>query len=81
MLLCLAINAKTNPHRVSLYLENIASKYNDNEFRENFRLSREAFHFTLDRIIQIFNGREDPIKIEKELLAVMWLLATPDSYR
>lgn len=76
----LAATTKNMPHRIGQYFEQVASKYDDKEFRENFRLSREAFHFVLQTILQVFEG-EEPIKIEKALLSVIWLLATPDSYR
>lgn len=73
------------PVRIQNYFEVTVSGYTEKEFQSHFRVTREAFE-TLLRLLKPFmknnysSGR--PTKdIDKQLLAVLWLLATPDSYR
>lgn len=73
------------PPRIKNYVERIVSGYNSVEFQQNFRMSREAFD-TLCRLMNqnipsIQGGTDINIDLEKQLLAVIWLLATPESYR
>lgn len=76
---------KETPPRINLYVEQIVMNYNSVEFQQNFRMSREAF----EKLLGVFNtnlhlvrgGENLRILPEKQLLAVIWILATPDSYR
>ena len=76
---------KEAPPRINFFVERIANNYNSDEFQQNFRMSREAF----DNLLGFFNthlhlvrgGDNLKISSQKQLLAVVWILATPDSYR
>jgi hypothetical protein len=57
----------------------------DAEFKADFRISRNTFEKLLIRIGPTLEASCDTgrkkMKARKQLLAVLWLLATPDSYR
>lgn len=76
--------------RIQNYVENIISSYSDNVFQSHFRLSRSVFYNLLIPMIEtsytkvkthIHKTGRPEIPIQKQLMAVLWLLATPDSYR
>ncbi|XP_016665078.1 putative nuclease HARBI1 [Acyrthosiphon pisum] len=81
---------KDFPIRIQNYIENVVVHYSDNVFQSHFRLSRTVFYNTLLPMIEISQnnmtnkekktGRPE-IPIVKQLLSVLWILATPDSYR
>lgn len=76
---------KEAPPRINKYVQNIVANYNQVEFQQNFRMSRESFekllhHFYLN--IHLVQGAENfKISPEKQLLAAIWILATPESFR
>lgn len=81
---------KDLPIRIKNYIENVVVHYSDNVSQSHFRISRSVFHNTLLPMIEISQNKinngekktERPeIPIEKQLLSVLWILATPDSYR
>ncbi|XP_063913993.1 uncharacterized protein LOC135130530 [Zophobas morio] len=59
--------------------------YNRTQFRSHFRISYEAYEGLLvilgPRLQRVGNKGRNIIPVEKQLLSVLWLLATPDSYR
>ena len=68
--------------RIQNYLE-YCINYNGQEFRQHFRLSRDAFDFVLGLVTLNIDESQKPfeIPVEKQLLAVIWLLANQESYR
>lgn len=78
------LKPKYKRKKICSYVENIVSQYDDIEFMQNFRLTRQAFHYTFSKIIRLLSLEDiimEPKKIEKNVLAVIWLLATPECYR
>lgn len=72
--------------RLQNYVENIVVRYNDVEFKENFRLSRGTFEYLLYLIRPDIEGKiyefgPMPIAPEKQLYIALWVLGTSDSYR
>lgn len=70
--------------RTENYFEITVPQYSPSEFQSHFRMSLAAFNSLCDQIIPMLStyttGR--PMKNRrKQILAVIWLLATPDSYR
>lgn len=61
-------------------------KYDDDEFRQNFRMRRESFEVLLNLLKEKIEGAHgDPgrnkISARTQLLMAIWYFATPDSYR
>lgn len=67
-------------------MDNIVSSYDEIEFQRHFRLQRSTFEKLLQVIAPLLcinqsrTGRPQ-VDPQKQLLAVLWILATPDSYR
>lgn len=86
-MLLIGTHLKKRPNRIVGYIENIAN-FTSVEFQRHFRLSCEAFEYLLEQVGPLLKpenknkqtGRSliDP---RKQLLSVIWILATPDSYR
>ncbi|KAJ8966429.1 hypothetical protein NQ314_003527 [Rhamnusium bicolor] len=60
------------------------TNYHRIEFQQNFRISRNAFNYLIGRhasYVDECNTNNLKISLEKQLLAVVGLLATPESYR
>lgn len=72
------------PQRIQNYIEVILPQFTARQFQQHFRISVEAYEHLLQMVGPRFplspNGRPT-VNIEKQLLAVIWLLATPDSFR
>ncbi|XP_043285712.1 putative nuclease HARBI1 [Venturia canescens] len=71
--------------RISGYVSTIVRDYSSQQFKEHFRLSRTTFE-NLERILtpQLMRTAESgrfTTDVRIQLLAVLWLLATPDSFR
>jgi len=78
---------KEKPNRIVGYMENIAN-FRNIEFQRHFRLSIEAFEYLLEQIGPLLKSENENkqtgrplIETRKQLLSVIWILATPDSYR
>jgi hypothetical protein len=70
------------PERIESYVEKIVAGYCDSQFQENFRMSRYAFDKLQGLVSKIFLDADLSISLlQNDLLAVIWLLATPDSFR
>lgn len=71
--------------RCENYYEITVPRYLPEEFQSHFRMTPDAFHTLCRHIIprlKTTDSKGRPIKnSEKQILAVIWLLATPDSYR
>lgn len=74
---------RREPHRIQLFSEVTIRNSTDKEFQSHFRMTRQTFKMLLE-ITHLENtattGRPT-ILAEKQLLTILWLLATPDSYR
>lgn len=61
------------------------ANYDELQFQQNFRMNREAFENLLIIVSSKIPSNEGPgrptIPAKKQLLAIIWLLATPESYR
>lgn len=71
--------------RLTGYIEHIIPGYSAKEFKSHFRISRQSF----DKLVPIVDSKIEKICLlgrpmiptERQLLATLWILATPDSYR
>lgn len=59
--------------------------YRNDEFQSHFRMPFEAFEALLENITPLIDNSVDvmhmTIPVEKQVLAVIWLLANRESYR
>ncbi|XP_024882898.1 uncharacterized protein LOC112461754 isoform X2 [Temnothorax curvispinosus] len=73
------------PARCQNFVELVVPRFTFKQFQENFRMSAPAFERLLTVIAPLLENRtgtgRPTTKIEKQLLAVVWLLATPDCFR
>ncbi|XP_018313143.1 putative nuclease HARBI1 [Mycetomoellerius zeteki] len=70
--------------RIEGYVEEIVPRFNTKQFREHYRMLPSTFELLENRLGPILAG--DPINkpcipVRTQLLATLWLLATPDSFR
>jgi len=76
---------KQQQPRVKDYIERVLPNFNARQFQNHFRVSREAYKAILFRVGPLLSKKKTVgrlfISIEKQLLSVLWILATPDSYR
>ena len=74
------------PSRIQNFLEVTIHQCSDKEFQQHFRISRIVYNQLLLKLTPILlrdegaSGRPQ-IPIDRQILSVLWLLATPDSYR
>ncbi|XP_020299336.1 putative nuclease HARBI1, partial [Pseudomyrmex gracilis] len=88
-MLLIETQLKEKPNRIVGYIEHVVDNYSSTEFQQHFRLSFEAFDYLLEQVGPLLNsaGNENKqtgrplIDPRKQLLSVIWILATPDSYR
>lgn len=71
--------------RIEGYVSTIVRDYSGRQFREHFRMSRTKYEnleqiLTPDLIRTAESGRFT-LDVRTQLLAVLWLFATPDSFR
>ena len=73
------------PRRIEGYVQEIIPRLSHNQFREHFRMLPETYELLEQRLSNtLLNQNNDGrpmIPVRKQLLASLWLLATPDSYR
>ncbi|KAJ8970648.1 hypothetical protein NQ314_001086 [Rhamnusium bicolor] len=76
---------KNRPERLKNYVERIIPAMQARQFQSHFRINRQTFEVLVPLIDGIINKKtiigRNRINTEKQLLAVLWILATPDSYR
>jgi len=79
------INDSAKPHRIEGFIERVVDMSTASEFQSHFRVTITSFQWLLNRIAPLLQSvREaghqttDP---KRQLLAFLWLLATPDSFR
>lgn len=68
------------------FIETVVENCNNKEFQQHFRMTRVHFQELLNCFSQSLERQEGScgrlrIPAKKQLLSVLWLLATPDSYR
>lgn len=76
-------NSRTKPHRIEGFIERVVDISTASEFQCHFRIT--SFQYLLNRITPLLQSTRaaehqttDP---KRQLLAFLWLLATPDSFR
>ncbi|KAF7996136.1 hypothetical protein HCN44_010802 [Aphidius gifuensis] len=76
------------PIRVENYIDNVVFRSSPEIFQSHFRLTWEAYETieneigpTLNRNVNEFGFGRPCMPIRKQILSVLWLLATPESYR
>lgn len=70
--------------RIEGYVENIVPRFNTRQFREHYRILPRTFEVLENRLGPILagnNGNKPCIPVRTQLLASLWLLSTPDSFR
>lgn len=70
--------------RIEGYVENTVPRFNAKQFRENYRMLPSTFELLENRLGPILVGdcgNKPCIPVRTQLLASLWLLATPDSFR
>jgi len=79
------VKERNEPSRIKMFIEHTIANSTETEFQSHFRISLSAFDWLYNCIAPELqsarlSGRQmiDP---KKQILAVLWLLATPDSYR
>ncbi|KAE8746725.1 hypothetical protein FOCC_FOCC006589 [Frankliniella occidentalis] len=73
------------PVRNENYYDVTVPRYTDRQFREHFRLTRTTYENLELRVGHLLQGNESEgrprIEVRKQLLSVLWVLATPESFR
>ncbi|CAH0564234.1 unnamed protein product [Brassicogethes aeneus] len=73
------------PVRIQQYVEQVVPSYTAQQFQQHFRITIDAYEHLLNvmgpQMSRQGEAGRPNINVEKQLLAVIWLLATPDSYR
>lgn len=84
------VKSKTRPRKRKIsrcqnYFEEIIPKFSFKEFQMHFRMSPQAYEALCQRIIPIikenYHTGHPHKNLEKQILAVIWLLGTSNSYR
>ncbi|XP_070541556.1 uncharacterized protein [Ptychodera flava] len=86
----LACLRKDEKPRIEGYVESVIPRYDPDDFREHFRLSRESFEAVLTLLMECNEipqpGQDGlrgkmPILIEKQLLIFLWYLGNNETFR
>ena len=77
---------RVTPTRIQLFVEMTVKTSTDEEFQRDFRLTRTTFYRMLELVSSHLSGSTSEMgrpktDAERQLLAVLWLLATLDSYQ
>ncbi|XP_012521958.3 protein ANTAGONIST OF LIKE HETEROCHROMATIN PROTEIN 1-like [Monomorium pharaonis] len=73
-----------NAVRIEGYVEMTVPRFNAKQFREHYRMLPSTFELLENRLGPILTGNPSNkpcIPVRTQLLASLWLLATPDSFR
>lgn len=84
ILLTTSSSAKDVPIRNKYFVERVVNNYTRKEFQQNFRIQIEAYEFLLAEITKVYKERfpnYTALPIDKQLLAVIWILANRECYR
>jgi len=78
-------NPAIKPHRIEGFIERVVDMSTASEFQSHFRITMTSLQWLLNRIAPLLESARaaghqttDP---KRQLLAFLWLLATPDSFR
>jgi len=76
---------KKVPSRIKYFIEHTIFNSTAKEFQSHFRITRQTFEWLYVMISPHLqssrsSGRQT-IDVQKQILSVLWILATPDSYR
>lgn len=73
------------PVRILNYYELTIPALSDKQFEQHFRVTRAAFEYIESLIGPLIRAKENAhrktVEERKQILMVLWLLATPDSFR
>ncbi|XP_025162657.1 uncharacterized protein LOC112590444 isoform X2 [Harpegnathos saltator] len=72
------------PTRIGGYVERTIPQLNREQFRKHFRITLTTYNQLEQKLVPALQedvGIKRHIPVRKQLLATLWLLATPDSYR
>ncbi|XP_039304260.1 uncharacterized protein LOC105194401 isoform X2 [Solenopsis invicta] len=76
-------NPATKPHRIEGFIERVVDMSTASEFQSHFRITVTSFQWLLNRIAPLLEsaraGGHQSTDPKKQLLAFLWLLATPVS--
>lgn len=70
--------------RIEGYVNNIIPRFTTNQFKEHFRMTPNCFQLLENKLSLLLSNSKKGrpfISPRVQLLATLWLLATPDSYR
>lgn len=85
MLITKIKNREKDYSRIPNYFELIVPTYTDCQFQSHFRMTRASFNRLMGiighKLIKKFGRGREQIDCEKQVLSVIWLLSTPESYR
>lgn len=78
-------NLRRRVTRIKGYVTTTIQNYSGRQFKEHFRMTKTTFE-NLERILTPYLIRKaetgrSTLNVRTQLLAVLWLLATPDSFR
>lgn len=78
-------NNRTVPVRMRDFVERTVPTFTDKEFQSHFRMNRTTFNWLMRQLsphlVNSAGTGRQTTAVEKQLLAVIWFLSTPDSYR
>jgi hypothetical protein len=72
------------PARIESYIERTIPQLHREQFRQHFRMTPTTYNQLEQKLAPILQediGVKSHIPVRKQLLATLWSLATPDSYR
>jgi hypothetical protein len=73
---------KDCPVKIVDYVEKVVHNYTRSQFQQNFRLTVHAFNFLQQKMSTAEEFEHYSYEsIQQQLLAFVWVLATPESYR
>jgi len=84
LFLCFLLSKRKKAIRIEGYVNNIVPKFSARQFKEHFRMTPNCFSLLENKLSPMLlnnNTGRPRISPRVQLLAVLWLLATPDSYR
>lgn len=78
-------NPATRPHRIEGFIERVVDMSTASEFQSHFRITMINFQWFLNRIAPLLQSARaaghQTTDSKQQLLAFLWLLATPDNFR
>jgi len=75
---------KASIEHTDKYISVTIENFSDQAFQQNFRITREAFYWLEKKLTDSLKNKSygpDRLETKKQILPVIWILSTPDSYR